>query len=253
MTTRAPADYPGCPDTVLVAEASGRVLIAPRWGIPDALITIASSIALAVGVGVVTLILDLPLGVAVILGIAVPWIGLLGWPLLCTRLRGNGPRIDLGLRVTWSDVGLGVAVGVIGLVIAGAVALATQGVVGDFNSAAGEIALELQDEGTVAMFAFAVAVMVGAPIVEEIAFRGMVFNSLRKRGLGAVWTVLISAAVFAAFHFEPVRFFILLPIGVLYGWLRWKTGAVGAPIIAHMVNNGPAAVVLLLGLPEVTP
>ena len=91
------------------------------------------------------------------------------------------------------------------------------------------------------------------PIVEEIAFRGMVFNSVRKRGLGALWTILISAVLFAAFHLEPIRFFILLPIGVLYGWLRWRTGALGAPIIAHMVNNGPAAVVLLLGLPEVTP
>jgi membrane protease YdiL (CAAX protease family) len=233
MATRAPADYPGCPDTVRAAEASGIPLIPPRWGIPDALVTIGLSVVFAVIVGVIALALDLPLGVAVIGGIVGPWIGLLGWPLLATRLRGNGPRIDLGLRLTWSDVG--------------------QGVVGEFNSAAGEVALELQDEGTLAMLAFALAVMVGAPIVEEVAFRGMVYNSVRKRGLGAVWTILISAVAFAAFHLEPVRFFILLPIGVLYGWLRWKTGALGAPIIAHMVNNGPAAVVLLLGLPEVTP
>lgn len=253
MPTRAPADYPGCPDTVRAAEASGIPLIPPRWGIPDALVTIGLSVVFAVIVGVIALALDLPLGVAVIGGIVGPWIGLLGWPLLATRLRGNGPRIDLGLRLTWSDVGLGVAVGVIGLLLAGAVALLTQGVVGEFNSAAGEVALELQDEGTLAMVAFALAVMVGAPIVEEVAFRGMVYNSLRKRGVGAVWTILVSAVVFAAFHLEPVRFFILLPIGVLYGWLRWKTGALGAPIIAHMVNNGPAAVVLLLGLPEVTP
>jgi len=253
MATRAPADYPGCPATVSAAESAGVPLVAPRWGIPDALITIALSVVLAVIAGVVALVWDLPLGIAVIAGIVAPWIGLLGWPLLCTRLRGNGPRIDLGLRLTWSDVGLGVGVGFLGLLFAGVIALLTQGVVGEFNSAAGEIALELQDEGTLAMFAFAVAVMVGAPIVEEIAFRGMVFNSLRKRGLSAVWTIAVTALIFAAFHLEPVRFFILLPIGVLYGWLRWRTGALGAPIIAHMVNNGPAAVVLLLGLPEVTP
>jgi len=253
MATRAPADYPGCPETVCAAEAAGIPLISPRWGIPDALITIGLSVVLAVLAGVVALTLDLPLGIAVIAGIVTPWIGLLGWPLLATRLRGNGPRIDLGLRLTWSDVGLGAAVGLLGLVLAGVIALLTQGVVGDFNSAAGEIAVELQDEGTLAMFAFAVAAMVGAPIVEEITFRGMVFNSLRKRGLSAVWTIAVTALVGAAFHLEPVRFFILLPIGVLYGWLRWKTGALGAPIIAHMVNNGPAAVVLLLGLPEVTP
>lgn len=253
MAVRAPADYPGCPVTVTAAESAGIPLVAPRWGIPDAVITIALSILLAIIVGGAALALQAPLGVAVIAGIVGPWIGLAGWPLLATRWRGNGPRIDLGLRLTWSDVGLGVAVGLAGLVLAGVIALITQGVAGDFTSAAGEIALELQAEGTGAMFAFAVAIMVGAPIVEEIAFRGMVFNSLRKRGLGVVWTILISAIVFAAFHFEPIRFFILLPIGVLYGWLRWRTGSLGAPIVAHMVNNGPAAVVLLLGLPEVTP
>lgn len=253
MTQRAPADYPGCPATVEAAERAGVQLVTPRWGIPDAVITILLSVLLALAAGGASLVLDLPLGVAVIAGIVAPWIGLAGWPLLATSWRGNGPRIDLGLRLTWSDVGLGAVVGIAGLLIAGVAALITQGVAGDFNSAAGEIALELQEEGTGAMFAFAVAVMVGAPIVEEIAFRGMVFNSVRKRGLGALWTILISAVLFAAFHLEPIRFFILLPIGVLYGWLRWRTGALGAPIIAHMVNNGPAAVVLLLGLPEVTP
>jgi membrane protease YdiL (CAAX protease family) len=239
--------------TVSAAERAGVALVPPRWGIADALVTIGLSVVLAIVAGVVALALDLPLGIAVIAGIVAPWLGLLGWPLVCTRMRGNGPRIDLGLQLTWSDVRLGVGVGIVGLLLAGVIALLTRGVVGDFNSAAGEIALELQDEGTLAMVAFAVAVMVGAPIVEEIAFRGMVFNSLRKRGLSAVWTIVVSALVFAAFHLEPVRFLILLPIGLLYGWLRWKSGALGAPIIAHVVNNGPAAVVLLLGLPEVTP
>jgi membrane protease YdiL (CAAX protease family) len=32
-----------------------------------------------------------------------------------------------------------------------------------------------------------------------------------------------------------------------------RTGSLGAPIVAHMVNNGPAAVALLIGIPEVTP
>lgn len=249
----APPDYPGCPATVLEAEAAGVPLVSPRWGVPSAIVAIVLSIVLAVIAGVVTLGLGAPLAITVIAGIVVPWIGLAGWPLLVTRWRGNGPRIDLGLRLTWSDVGLGIGVGLAGLLIAVVVALITQGIAGDFTSAAGEIALELQSEGTAAMFVFAVAIMVGAPIVEEIAFRGLLFNALRKKGLGVILTILISAAVFAAFHFEPIRFFILLPIGILYGWLRWKTGALGAPIVAHMVNNGPAAVVLLLGLPEVTP
>ena len=168
--------------------------------------------------------------------------------------RGNGPRIDLGIRLTWSDVGWGVTAGVVGLILAGIVAVITQAIAGDFSSAAGEIAVELREAGPFwALLIFAIMVMVGAPIVEELAFRGMLYNSLRKRGVGAVWTIAITTVAFSAFHFEPVRFFLLLPIGVVYGWVRWKTGSLGASMVAHGVNNTPAALVVLLGVPEMTP
>jgi membrane protease YdiL (CAAX protease family) len=140
------------------------------------------------------------------------------------------------------------------LIFAGLVAVITQAIAGDFSSAAGDVALELRDEGPFwALLIFAVMIMVGAPIVEEIAFRGMLFNALRKKGLGAVWTIVVTAIVFSAFHFEPIRFFLLLPIGLVYGWVRWKTGSLGAAMVAHGVNNAPAALLVLVGLPEVTP
>ena len=141
-----------------------------------------------------------------------------------------------------------------GLILAGIVAVITQAIAGDFSSAAGEIAVELREAGPFwALLVFAIMVMVGAPIVEELAFRGMLYNSLRKRGVGAVWTIAITTVAFSAFHFEPVRFFLLLPIGVVYGWVRWKTGSLGASMVAHGVNNTPAALVVLLGVPEMTP
>src|SRR3546814_20619155 len=40
------------------------------------------------------------------------WLGLLGVPLVATRLRGNGPRRDLGLWMTLPDVPIGLAIGV---------------------------------------------------------------------------------------------------------------------------------------------
>jgi Predicted metal-dependent membrane protease len=140
------------------------------------------------------------------------------------------------------------------LFLAGIIALITQAIAGDFSSAAGDVAF-------------------GPPTVRSVLdaghlrgddhgrgtdrggdrFRGMLFNSLRKKGLGAVWTIIITAVVFSAFHFEPIRFFLLLPIGLVYGWVRWKTGSLGAAMVAHGVNNAPAALVVLLGVPEVTP
>jgi len=250
----APADYPGCPVTVPEAEARGVSLRDPRWGIGSAILTIVFAVALGLLVAVPLFLLDAPLAVTAILGTLVPWLGLAGWPIFVTWWKGNGPRIDLGLRLTWSDAGWGALAGVVGLMLAAVVALITQAIAGDFSSAAGDVALELREAGPFwALIIFAVLVMVGAPIVEEIAFRGMLFNSLRKRGVGAIWTIAITAIVFSAFHFEPIRFFLLLPIGVVYGWVRWKTGSLGAAMVAHGVNNTPAALVVLLGVPEVTP
>ena len=46
---------------------------------------------------------------------------------------------------------------------------------------------------------------------------------------------------------------VLLPTGILLGWVRWKTGSTGASMVAHGVVNAPGAIVLLVGIPDVTP
>ena len=248
------ADYPGCPVTVQEALDRGEVLRAPRWGIGSALIAIFGAGTVAVLVVNAAVVIGAPLFVLVIAGTLVPWVVLAGWPMFATWWKGNGPRIDLGLRLTWSDVGWGVLAGFIGLILAATIALITQAIVGDFSSSAGDVAVRLRDEGPPwTLVAFALLVMVGAPIAEEIAFRGQLFNALRKKGVSTWLTIVITAVAFSAFHLEPVRFFLLLPIGLVYGWVRWKTGSLGAAMVAHGVHNAPAALVLLLGFPEVTP
>lgn len=241
------ADYPGCPVTVDTAIRDGRELRDPQWGIWDAVITIVGSIVTAVVAVVILTVLDTPLIVAAIVGTAAPWIFMAGWPLFITKVRGNGPRIDLGLRMSWSDVGWGVIAGFGALFAAGVVAALSTLVFGDFNSAAGEIAEELQASGSwIAIALFALLIVVGAPIVEEIAFRGLFFASLMKRGVPPIATVLITAVVFSLFHFEPIRIGILLVTGVILGIVRWRTRSLGSAIIAHAVNNAPGAVFLLV-------
>lgn len=246
------ANYPGAPVTVTEALKNGATLRVPTWGIPSALIAILGSMAVAFGLSFMVMSEVLPLAVALLLGITLPWVVMAGYPLWITTRKGNGPRIDLGLRLSWSDVRWGVSAGLVGLVLAGVMAVLTMALVGEFTSAAGEVGDILLGEGQWAVLLFALAAMVGAPIAEEIAFRGLLFGALRKRGWGPWPTILVTGILFSAFHLEPVRFFVLLPVGILYGWVRWRTGSTGAAIIAHMVNNTPAAIVLVVGLP-VTP
>jgi membrane protease YdiL (CAAX protease family) len=249
-----PADYPGCPVTVTAAVAQGELLRPPRWGLWDVLITIGLTGVIGLGAGAALLLTNASTGVEVILGTAAPWVALAGWPLLVTAWRGNGPRIDLGLRLTWSDTGWGALAGFAGLLLAGVAALITQLFSPDVTSNAAEAADALQGAaGRQWMVVFAAMVMVGAPVVEELFFRGLFFGALRKRGVNTALTVIVTAVVFAAFHFEPLRFLVLLPSGIVLGLVRARTGSTGAAMVAHGVINAPGAIVLLTGLPDMSP
>ncbi len=254
MTAHPPADYPGCPVTVTEAVARGEVLRPPRWGLWDVTWAgIATFVLGIVGASFLTLG-SVPVGVQILVALTLPWLAMGGWPLLVTRLRGNGPRLDLGLRLTWSDVGWGALAGWGAIVLAGVAALITTVFVPDLQSTAGEVATELQNStGRLELTLFALCLMVGAPIVEELFFRGLFFGALRKRGVGPVWTIVITAVVFAGIHLEPTRFFVLLPSGLLLGWVRHRTGSTGASMVAHGVVNAPGALVLLFGLSQVSP
>lgn len=253
-TNRAPADYPGCPATVTEAVASGAVLRDPRWGLWDVLIGMIGAVVLAFAVGFALFATDAPLVAQILIGTTAPWLMLAGWPLLITRLRGNGPRMDLGLRLSWSDTAWGLGGGLVALILAGVAAVITQIVFPDLTSAAADAAADLEAEGgRPSLVIFAIIVMIGAPMVEELFFRGLFFASLRKRGVGSVLTILLTAVVFAGFHLEPTRFLVLLPSGLVLGWVRWRTGSTGASMVSHGLVNAPGALALLVGLPDVSP
>ncbi|BCJ91390.1 hypothetical protein IZ6_21250 [Terrihabitans soli] len=83
-----------------------------------------------------------------------------------------------------------------------------------------------------------IAAVIGAPLAEELVFRGFVFTAVRERW-GFAWALVLSSVLFAAMHFEPTGLYalIVLPSAFLLGWLREKTGGIYAPILIHAVFN----------------
>ena len=82
-----------------------------------------------------------------------------------------------------------------------------------------------------------------APLGEELLFRGLLFTRLRT-ALGALATVAVSAAAFAAFHAEHGIGYVaaMIPAGVFLGFAREHGGGgVALPILLHAVKNGAAA------------
>jgi membrane protease YdiL (CAAX protease family) len=83
------------------------------------------------------------------------------------------------------------------------------------------------------------------PLCEELAFRAGLQSALLLRR--PPWlAIALSATAFAAFHLDPVRFGGVLLLGLLYGWLAWRTGSVFPSMVAHAVNNSTAALGLLV-------
>ena len=82
----------------------------------------------------------------------------------------------------------------------------------------------------------AAIVVVGAPVIEEIVYRGW----LQPR-LGAAWGNAVGitavAVLFAAVHLQPVEFPGLLAFAVVLGVARARSGRLGLPVVTHAAFN----------------
>ena len=106
---------------------------AARWGLWDVLITLGGALVLGVAAALILDALSAPLAIQVLVGGMAPWLALAGWPLFITSVRGNGPRMDLSLSLSWRDAGSGLVGGVIAIIAAVVVALATAAIFGELS------------------------------------------------------------------------------------------------------------------------
>ena len=86
-------------------------------------------------------------------------------------------------------------------------------------------------------------VVILAPVLEEILFRGLILGSIRQKSGKALGAVFISAAIFGAMHVHiPQKMVNALVIGLILGYIYVKTESLAAVIIIHAINNGLAYV-----------
>lgn len=79
-------------------------------------------------------------------------------------------------------------------------------------------------------------VVIIGPIIEELIFRGIILNGLLKN-YSFKKSLILSSFLFAVFHLNPWQFFPAFALGLLFGWLFFKTRSIVLTIIAHMLNN----------------
>lgn len=92
---------------------------------------------------------------------------------------------------------------------------------------------ELSRHIGVALLTLAVA----APVLEELLFRGVILNGLLRNR--RPWVAIgQSALLFGLIHFNPAQSVSAGLLGVLLGWLYYRTRSLGLCIALHAINNG---------------
>jgi uncharacterized protein len=82
--------------------------------------------------------------------------------------------------------------------------------------------------------------VVWAPLVEELAFRGMLYTTLRRR-LSTLWAGLASSVIFALVHGYSLQgFLIILWSGFLWSMAYEKSRSLWPGMICHAVSNALA-------------
>lgn len=170
--------------------------------------------------------------------------------VLLTVVRGNGPFVDLRLRWSARDFGLGCAFGFGGLFVTIPASAVYLGIVGDdASSAVGDVFDGVTADPVTALLIVLTIVLV-APLCEEVLYRGLLWGGLTRLGAGRWVAFAVTTVIFALAHFEWPRALLLLVVALPLGLARVYTDGLLAPIVTHQVNNllpGIGLYVLLTG------
>ncbi len=173
------------------------------------------------------------------------------WPILVARWKGKGVGPEFGFRFRWIDLVIGpvaaltmmMAAGLVNTVVAKLVGLgdATQANNTDFLADSGDGPLK---------YFLILFVVIGAPLSEEMFFRGLTLRALQKRW-GKPAALIGSTLLFSSLHFGgggwravTVVLVTITSIGGILGLLALVTGRLGPCVVAHGCFNGFVTLVL---------
>jgi hypothetical protein len=174
------------------------------------------------------------------------WSGLVGACVFVSRRRGTGSIVDdFGLRFRPIDIGLGLA-GSFAARVTASIAIAPVVAVHPHFRAPDQSVFNRYTYTATGWAVLVVVVCVGAPLVEELFFRGLLQTRLVGR-YGPVIGIAITSVLFGAAHLigwqGPISLVYALGVaggGVALGTVRLITGRLGTSILTHCLFNAQA-------------
>lgn len=155
------------------------------------------------------------------------------------------PKVSIarpsGLTAAWRDSWVGGLVCLAAIPLVSVAALVATLVAGGGDPLTHETLRQLANNESAAVWALtAVAVVVAAPVGEELIFRGLLQTGFSRAGLGPAGGVIVASGAFLLVHASvldaqmmPALFVLSLVLGLSYE----RTGRLGVPIVAHACFN----------------
>jgi sodium transport system permease protein len=166
--------------------------------------------------------------------------------LVAVRVAGLPVADGLGLRLPAPGAVAGALLVGLGAAIAGVPVTTWLNSVlpppPEFEDAMRTVVAQLAPDSTADLLLVVVIVAVLPAVCEEALHRGLLMRSLVARH-GPTGAVLISAVCFGVFHLSPYRLIWTAALGVVLGWLAYRSRSIVTSIVAHFTIN--ASVVLV--------
>lgn len=98
------------------------------------------------------------------------------------------------------------------------------------------------------------AVVIGAPLSEELLFRGLLLGGLVRRGVSFSLAAFATTAMWTSLHlgYSYVGLMEVFLAGLMLSWTLYVTGSVIVPIVVHAVYNAVALFVMRAFMPELS-
>lgn len=218
-----------------------------RWGLGDVVVGFAVALVASTVLASVWLALAgaTELGLA---GLAVAqvglWGGFLGAPWYASRRKGSRSfGRDFGFAFRPRDALVGIPIGLacqFGLVPLIYVPLARFIDTDELDRPVREL-VDRAPGWT--FFLLAAAVVIGAPVIEELFYRGLMLRAFQYR-IGRAPAVAASSVWFGATHFQPLQFPALAAFGAVLALVTLRANRLGPAIWAHVSFNGATMIVL---------
>lgn len=180
------------------------------------------------------------------------WMGFVGAVVVASHRHGTSSLArDFGFGLpTVKDIRIGLLGGVVGGVVPIALGILAIWAQSGFKSSrgAGPNIAGITPEGTAGWIVVILLVAVGAPIVEELFFRGLVQGAFMRR-IGSTPAIFVTALIFCGLHSfneGPIAPIVLFAPALVLGYLRLKTGRLAPGMVAHATFNALTLCLLLI-------